>query len=279
MPVDGISKIVLSGAADTKELMLRSPGLLVNPSDGTLKTKTFWGSDEDTTTSDPLRFDNSKTAGWDTPQGVDNVDAVAAGQSGLAWAGSIVPGRPFLLPFLRRPGQDRDAYDDLFWSGLVTPLAVTFATTTGVHADDRYLLSCKPEASPGAKNRWHNTNLYRMEAAWPWYVTAPSQRESGTVPRQPPFVLYYFDITGATKGSNADITFTAAGQTYEFELAAPAASFIVCPAKPFLLNMHAISGVEPPPYLQPGQTYRMTEGGTGTVTMKQFRNYNSPPGA
>ena len=275
MAVDGITKITMSGANATKEAMLRTPESVAS------KTRTFWGTDSDTTVTDPLRFDNKNTFGWDTPTQVDNAEAVSAGQSGVAWTGSLVPGRRFNIPFLRKPGQNRDPYDDLYWSGLVNPLVVTFYHATNA----RYLLSCKPESSPGTKDRWSNKNQYRLESAWPWYVEEPytETNNAGTVSLQPPYVLYFIDMAGASKGGTVQFQFAVGPvgdvNTYTFSIKSPDTSYIICPAKPFLLNMHNISGVEPPPYLQPGQSFNLTKrSGTGTPTLRIFRNYNSPPG-
>ena len=275
MAVDDIKQIILSGVNKTKEDMLKMPSRSGSP------IRNFWGTDAQRTVTDPLRFDSKRTSGWDSPAQVDNAEAVSAGQSGVAWTGSLVPGRRFNIPFLRRPGDNRDPYDDLYWSGLVNPLVVTFHNDTAA----RYLLSCKPESSPGTKDRWSNKNEYRMEAAWPWFVENPytDTNNSGTLDTQPPFVLYFIEVTNATKGGTISFQLSAGlpgdVKNYAFSISSPDTSYTICPAKPFLLNMHTLSGVEPPPYLQPGFSYNLVKRtGTGTVNLYIFRNYNSPRG-
>ena len=274
-PVDIFEKIVMSGANAEREDILRTPAAVDTD------TRTFWGTDTDVTGDDPLRFDNSVTKGWDTPSSANNADATSAGQSGVLWVGSMIASRPFNIPFLRKPGENRDTYDDLFWSGLYRPLVIAYEHTDATKT--RYLLSCKPRSSTGTANRWLPKNIYNLEAAWPWYVglpitagTAGAFGAAVTIPLQPPPVLYYIDVSGATVGATVQLRLTIDSRPYLFNVGAPEASFIICPAKSFQSNIHQIDGLEPPPFLLPRQQVSLS-GGTGTTAvLRYFRNYNSP---
>ena len=255
--------------------LVRREAILRTPAAVDTDTRTFWGSDADVTGSDPLRFDNSVTKGWDSPSSANNADATSAGQSGLLWVGSQIASRPFNIPFLRVPGENRDAYDDLFWSGLYRPLVVAYEHTDA--AKTRYLLSCKPASASGTSNRWLPKNIYNLEAAWPWFVGLPiTVARSAVIPLQPAPVLYYIDVSGATPGTAVQVTLNVDTRTYQFLVTPTEANFVICPAKSFQSNIHGLDGLEPPPFFIPRETVSLSVGAGATGVLRYFRNYSSP---